>query len=305
MAFEVERKIHFYRVEGERDDEGNLLPYDPVPVLDRINSLPEDTERRLDRGDGNSSMCWVHRATPSQRFERLRLATVRRSALPSVESRGRISFLDLAEDAGLADMTHVVFFDNNIAGADFNFYGPRLNRLAEYMAIKAEGVGPLVSFSTLLNPDVAEKLNNFEEVRLVDYRIRSADAEVLREKHESLFRAIAGIRNLGEAGEVGLVLKPEKHKRENIGQDPLDMVKGMANDDEIRNSSTRFVVKGVDGDGLISEVDILNDQLLARKKVLRMSGQYRTIIPESAFAAIEEAYDEMGPDIGRAAAIHP
>ncbi len=173
------------------------------------------------------------------------------------------------------------------------------------MAIKAEGVGPLVSFSTLLNPDVAEKLNNLEEVRLVDYRIRSADAEVLREKHESIFRAIGAIRDLGDAGEVGLILKPEKHKRESIGQDPLDMVKGMANDDEIRNSSTRFVVKGVDGDGLISEVDILNDQLLARKKVLRMSGQYRTIIPESAFAAIEEAYDEMGQDIGRAAAIHP
>ena len=99
MAFEVERKIHFYRVEGKRDDDGHLLPYDPVPVLDRIVSLPEETERRLDRGDGNSSFCWIHsRAAP----QKLRLATVRRTALPSLETRGRISFLELAEDAGLA-----------------------------------------------------------------------------------------------------------------------------------------------------------------------------------------------------------
>lgn len=300
MAFEVDRKIHFYRVEGKRDDEGNLLPYDPVPVLDYIDGLSQAADRRLDLGDGNSSFCWVHSRTAPQR---LRLATVRRSALPSVETRGQVSFLDLDEDAGLADMTHVVFFDNNIAGADFNSYGPRLNRLAEYMTIKANGVGPLVAFSTLLNPDVAQKLNNFEEIRLVDYRIRAADVEVLAQKNESLFRALRATRELGEAGEVGLVLKPEKHKRENIGHDPLNMVKQIANNDESRNASTRFKVKGVDENGLISEVDILNDQLLATKKVMRMSGQYRTIIPSSAFDAIEEAYDDMEPDIKRAAGI--
>lgn len=301
MAFEVERKIHFYRVEGQRDEDGNLLPYDPVPILNHINTLPEDTERRLDRGDGNSSFCWVHRQTAPQR---LRLATVRRSALPSVETRGRISFLPLDSDAGLADMTHVVFFDENIAGADFNFYGPRLNRLEEYFAVKANGTGPPVSFDTLLNPDVAEKLNGLREIRLLDFRIRRADAEILEQKNQSVFRAIRAIRELGQAGEIGFILKPEKNKRENIGQDPLDMARELANDDECRNSSTRFVVKGVDEEGLVTEVDILKDQLLAKKKVLRQSGQYRTIIPESAFAAIEEAYREMLPDIRRAAAIH-
>ena len=300
MAFEVERKIHFYRVEGERDERRNLLLYDPVPVLDCIDGLAEDTERRLDREDGNSSMCWVHRRTAPQR---LRLATVRRTALPSVEARGQVTFLSLPEDAGLADMTHVVFFDNNIVGADFNSYGPRLNRLAEYMALKANGVGPFVSFTVLLDPDVAEKLNNMEQVRLFEYRIRAADVEMLAQKDESVFGALRATKNLGHAGEVGVILKPEKHKRESIGQGPLDMAKRMARDDEIRNASTRFKVKGVDGDGLISEVDILNDQLLARKKVLRMSGQSRTIDPRSAFAAIEGAYEEMRPEIERAAGI--
>jgi len=252
------------------------------------------------RADGNASYCWVHRRTQPQR---LRIATVRRFGLPSVERGGTLSPLTLETDAGLADMTHVVFFSGNIAGADLNFYGPRLNRLEEYFAVKAKDVCPPLSFETLLNPDVARQLNSFRELRLLDLRVRRSDTEVLERKHRSLFETFRAMKQLGTAQELGLILKPEKHKRDDIGDDTLALAKDIANDDVSRNCATRFVVKGVDSEGNVTEVDILKDQLLARKRVLRLDNQYRTIIPDTAFDAIEQAYDDLQDEIERAAGI--
>lgn len=301
MPQEVDRKIHFYRIDAGQNASGHLLPFDPAPTINHIRSLPTNGDRRLVRADGNSTYCWIFRGTAPQR---LRVATVRRFGLPMIEAQGNVQSIALAADAGLADMTHVVLFPNNIAGADFNFYGPRLSRLEEYFAVKADGVTPPLTFDTLLNPNVAQRLNDLGELRLFNFRIRRSDVEVLEQRHQSIFRAFRALREVGTAEELEVILRPRKNGRNPIGEEPLLLARELANDDESRNSATKFVVKGVDTDGNVTEVDVIGDQLLAVKKVIKLGDQDRTIVPGSAFGAIEEAYDEMRYDIERAAAVH-
>ena len=59
---QVERKIHFYRVDAGQDDAGRPLPFDPRPVLERINGLtwPSGDRYMVDAED-NALCCWVDR----------------------------------------------------------------------------------------------------------------------------------------------------------------------------------------------------------------------------------------------------
>ena len=63
---------------------------------------------------------------------------IRRTGLPQLEQAGTVSDLKIADNAGLVEAVHVVFFPDNIVGADFNFYGPRLSRLGYYLRVNPQ-----------------------------------------------------------------------------------------------------------------------------------------------------------------------
>ena len=125
----ISRKIHFYRaLLAGLDEDGSPTPFDPATALHHIDQLDFSPEGRyLDIGD-TTLCCWVRRADPPQKF---RFGHIRRTGLPLVEIRGgRLDDLEIPDDSGLVEVIHVVVFENGIIGADFNFYGPRVGRLA-------------------------------------------------------------------------------------------------------------------------------------------------------------------------------
>jgi hypothetical protein len=95
----------------------------------------------------------------SGEFPRMMFGRVRRSGLPRVEKGGRIDPLGIPSDAGLVEITHVVFFPNNIVGADFNFYGPRVPRLGLYLHTLCPGQCPPLTLLPLLKGDIRGELN--------------------------------------------------------------------------------------------------------------------------------------------------
>ena len=73
---------------------------------------------------------------------------------------------------------------------------------------------------------------------------------------------------------------------------------------ELREHASRFQVRGKhDETGKVELIDLLRDQLIARKQILRLGERSRAIDASSAFEAIRAAHDELGDDLRRAATI--
>jgi hypothetical protein len=117
----IERRIHFFRADIGIDDGGHPLQYDAVPALMAIAKRPfadGKAGRYLVDEDGNAVCAWPA-AGKSPRS--LRFCQIRRTGLPQLEQAGQVSDLNIAAEAGLLEPIHVIFFDDNIVGADFNF----------------------------------------------------------------------------------------------------------------------------------------------------------------------------------------
>ena len=304
----LERKIHFYRSRVGVDGGGRPLPFDPTPALTVIGTMPfadGASSRYLLGDDGNAICAWPENGGLRTA---LRFCQIRRTGLPQLEQGGTVSDLNIAANAGLLEAVHVVFFANNIVGADFNFHGPRLSRLGYYLRLKSGNAVPLAAFEPLLRQDVAEQLDHLTELRLLDLKIRSSYRATVRQADNSLadaFDATDKVLN-GDMEELEIVLKPASDRRHGALQRLLGPLKALARGSDLRENTSRFQVRGkCDGTGSVETIDLLHDQLIARKQMMRLGERSRAINAESAFAAIEAAHAELVDDLRQAASISP
>jgi hypothetical protein len=302
----LERKIHFYRADIGVDDGGRPLTFDPAPALNVINLLPfadSPVGRYLVDDVGNAVCVWpgVQDASRSLRF-----CQIRRTGLPQLERAGQVSDLNIAADAGLLEPVHVMFFADNIVGADFNFYGPRLSRLGYYLRIKSGNVVPLALFHPLLRLDVAEQLEHLTEIRLFDLKVKGSYVETVRQADASLGDAFAANARVldGDVDELELVLRPSKEARQGALQRLMLPLRRLVHAPELREYASRFQVRGKhDETGRVEVIDLLRDQLIVHKQILRLGERSRAVDATSAFEAIRAAHDERGDDLRRAAAV--
>jgi len=140
-ATTVERKVYFYRAYLGLDDDSCSRLLDLTASLTHIDGLPFSNEGRYLDEDEVTLCCWVDSVHSNPLF---RFAQIRRGGLPMLERGGKLSDLKIPTDAGLAEAIHVVAFPDNIFGADFNFFGPRMTRLSSYLREKAEYTGQSV-----------------------------------------------------------------------------------------------------------------------------------------------------------------
>ncbi|WP_210160587.1 hypothetical protein [Methylocella silvestris] len=282
------------------------MTFDPASALAKINALPfvdGNGGRYLVDDDGNA-ICAFSGGTgalPSMRF-----CQIRRTGLPQLEQAGSVSDLNIADNAGLLEPVHIVFFADNIVGADFNFYGPRLSRLGHYLRIKSENIVPLATFYPLLRNDVAEQLNHFTELRLFDLKVKATYVQAMREADASLGAAFAANARVldGDCDEIQLILKPSKETRRSALQGFRRFAGALVHGAHFRENTERFQIKGKNVDtNKVDVIDLLRDQLIAHKQVLRLGKKSRAVDAESAFSAILEAHDELGAELRQAAGI--
>lgn len=298
----VERKIIFYRADVGDDDNGHPIPFDPTPVLRHIETLAFDTNGRYIRAaDGNFTLCLVdENRTP----HRLRLATSRRSGLPQIEDAGNLRRLGIPAHTGLAESIHVVFFRDNIVGADFNFYGPRVSRLSTYFAVRADSVCPPITFQPLLRQDILTQINRLRDVRLLQLRIRPAYANIVTQANRDLGSAFEAAARVGEAEEVEITLRPRPHSRARLDQRVLTAIRALARRDDLRGNVSGFHVKGFDPETeRVELVDVLSDKLISTKRMVLEGARTRAIQADSAYAAIREAHQELHDELVQAAGV--
>ena len=262
----ISRKIYFYRALTDLDEDGSPTPFDPTDALRHVNQLGFSAAGRyLDIGD-TTLCCWVHRTDPPQQF---RLGHIRRTGLPLVEDRGQLADLQIPDDSGLVEVTHIVVFEDNIIGADFNFYGPRVGRLGQYLHAKCRGLCGRVVFQPLLRRDVESALRRLGGIRLFHLKIRSSYAPNMARVNEDLAAAFESARRAGDAEEVDLTLTPKRYSRGGrlsglLHRATLGLA-SLAGDPDLQEAASIFKVRGPRVDtGELSEVDILRDQRRSR-----------------------------------------
>jgi hypothetical protein len=295
----VERKIYFYRIDVGIADDGAPVPFRAEAALQQIDSLDFTTEGRYLELRGGDALCsWVDR---TQQPQRLRLATIRRTGLPHLEEAGELSPLEISERTGLYEPIHIVFFPGNIVATEFNFYGPRPSRLGAYLIAKA-GAPATMTVDPLLRGDIADQLNRLQDIRVFDLKVRASYAETLAQLNEDIGRAFDAVARAGAAQEVQVILRPQPYSRNSLSQRLLGFVRRLASDATVRENASRFHIRGFDeGTGRVEEIDVLRDQLIAKRRMVRLSDRTRAIDSTSAYGAIEEAYEELRPDLEAAA----
>jgi hypothetical protein len=285
----LERKIHFYRADVGVDGGGKPLPFEPGPAVAAIGKLPfkdGPDSRYLFGDDGNAVSAWPF---ANKTLPMLRFCQIRRTGLPQLEQAGTVSDLNIAADAGLLEPVHVVFFPDNIVGADFNFYGPRISRLGYYLSIKSNNLIRPALFYPLLRYDVAEQLDHLTEIRLFDLRVKASYINTIRKADESLGAAFAANAEVlgGDVEELELVLRPTKNTRHSARERLFGFLKTLVRGHELRENVERLRVSGKhDETGKVELIDLLRDQLIVRKHVLRLGERSRAVDASSAFEAI-------------------
>lgn len=296
----AERKIYFYRLNAGHLPSGKLRVTNVTSWFHAIHALPfTDAGRYFEIEPGLLTCCWPDRDRYPQR---LRVGTIRRSGLPQMERGGQLSALPISPTSGLAEQVHVTFFGNNIVGSEFNFYGPRLSRLADYLAERLGVRNPRVSFDPLIRQDVMQQLQRLGDIRLLRMRIKASFTETIRQLDQDLGSAFEAAQRAGDAEEVEITLRMKAHSRDSLSQRAMGFVRKLAQRSDARTEMSDFTVRGLNTEtGQVEVVDALNDHLIAKKQIIRESRRSRALNSAAAYAAIEEAYEELRDELEAAA----
>jgi len=297
----VKRSIYFYRADAGIHTSGKPIPVNLRVSLAAIDALPcAEGGRYLEQDDGNTLCAWID--SPDE--QRFRLATIRRADLPRVEQGGNLTDLQLSADQGLYEPIHVHVFENNIFGVEFNFYGPRPSKLSWYLRQVTGNDDIRFTLDPLLRQDVLAQLNRLEDLRVLDLAIRPSYATAVRQANRDLGAAFEAAARVGQSQLVRLVLSPEPHGRGFLRRTVRTAARRLAGRSDIRENAETFKVKGLDEETrTIEAVDVLRDQLVVSRSIVRLDVRSRAVNDAAAYAAINDAYMSLEHELQEAAAV--
>lgn len=308
VGTEVRRKINFFRADPSIDEAtGQIKAFEPAPIINRLRSLSE-IEKQLERTDGNLTFC---RIFDGSRYPRLRLGTVRMAEIPEgFDRRDSSDFtFDMAEEQGISENSHMVFFPNNILGLEYNYRGPGIGRLEEYLRKKAPISETRVSFNPLLNKDFEEQLERLEDVREVRVRVSNrqvegANSQEINPEEDDPYKVLENMKDFGEAGEYEIAWKSRSRSRESIDRRFFSVARSYLRRYDTEDNSAMLVIRGHDEEGHLQRINVLNERIVFEETAFKLRPGDRAVISDSAFQAIERAYRDNREVIERAAALY-
>jgi hypothetical protein len=294
----VDRKIHFYRIIP--GTVGVPLSFDDlVHASEEVNGLDWTPDGRyMAVADGNAVSMWCDLSHPQIR---LRMGTRRTTGLPDIEASGNLTPLAIRDNEGLSEITHMIIFPDNTVGTEFNFFGPRVQRLKHYLESKT-GVGAM-KLQMLLQGDVETRLRHFRNISLIHLRYKRTDAQTLADMADgglaATFRGISGNVPL-----VEIILRNERYSDVPLAESFFESVRNLVRRPESRQSLDIFQIKGFNEETHKPEVfDLLADALITTRQVVKQGEKRRNISSESMYEAINGSYVELRDTICSATAL--
>ena len=296
----LEREIHFYRIEVGGEESGQPKKFDPLPVLEHIANLKWTKNARYwDDGHGKFLACWVDdfENKPYNKPYKIRFGSIRRSDFPQVERLGKIKPLNISPASGLVEQTHIVFFEDNIAGCDYNYYGPRITSLPYYLGAKALDVVPHgLNFCQLLRQSVYIELAQIKHLKLFSLKIQRAYADAIQGIDISLAEAFRAAIAAGDAEEVEVILRAPRGKGKWLSDGLLKTSRRILSRDSLQ--AKKFNIKGYNADlSEAMDLNLLSDKFIVRKKILKVDERSRALQQEDAYKVIIETFNESRADL--------
>lgn len=300
----AKRGIHFFRIDGGAEDGGAPRVIDLRPALQKLGGLPFDDAAAGGRYvvSNDADQCaWVDEVGE---ICKIRFANVRRNALPQAEAEGELTDLALADNAGICEVSHLSVFPDGIVGIEFNFYGPRPSRLAPYLRRSVGDDCPEFKLEALLRQDVAALLQRKKAVRKLNLNVRRPYIEIIEQADVSLGAALRAAETASHADCVGVYLEPEPYQRRNLDDGILRLLRRLARRSDLRENARVLKATVIDQQtDQAEEIDLLRDELISQKKILRQHDRTRVLLGSDAYAKIEEAYTERRSDLTTAASV--
>jgi hypothetical protein len=139
-------------------------------------------------------------------------------------------------------------------------------------------------------------------------KIHASYATTVRRLNSSLGGAFAAARRAasgGEEVEVEIVIRPKAYSRgSTLEGGLLTSARALAARTDLPENATRFVVGGLDRvSQKVETIDLLRDQLISKKQIVKQGPRTRALLASSAYAAIGEAHSELRNELTSAAAL--
>lgn len=288
------RKVYFFRIEHFSDLK------DALPgALQRIENLPfNDDGRYLVETRWGARLC-VFPDTLEYPL-RLRFGRTRRDQLPDVEKSGKLEALELAEDAGLIDLGHLMIFDDGHIAAEWNPEGPKLQRLTAYLVAKG-GMRENVKIRNLFQRDIVEVVSRLDSVRILDIDLPPTAAELAREADADLASAISATERMGATKKIGLTLTADQGSMK-LRELALRLARLIQGRPQERSQFYTLKATGHDSVAGVSRyVDILESKLVTGEMFPKKDSRSRSLDSDEAYRLIHRSYLEMKPRLAEAA----
>lgn len=291
----LSRSIYFYEIQDRYTD----MPVQPAQLQRlvgdiRLVSQSQNAYMNLDNGD--VARIWVE---PVARFPfRLKFGVTRRTGLPPTERAGILNDLRLQPDEGLSELVHCVVFSNSVLGFEFNSYGPRPSRMANYLSDKTEHQ---VKFVSLIRQNAAETLARYDSLSNVHIKVRSNVIDEVRQANETVGALLANIAEYNGIGNIELRIGTRPRSDDILDGRILRGIRAMFARFNLWEDVKKFSLKGTELEtGRDVELDLLSEHIISKQQVVRVGDRSRAVQSESAYLAIERASNELGDEINRA-----
>ena len=301
MASSVERRIYFYNVKVAKDGKSiNNLEYifKYIRKLD-YSLLPEGKILPIDGSTDHICMLLDSTRYPIKGM----LGLIRKDALPLIfkETTGDTSGIEIdPENEGLYEPIHFIIWkigNNNIIGVEYNFYGPRPQRISWYLQRVAQEYVDKVIMQPIMRRDISSKLEKYDEIKILKMRFNPNKSEIFRELDESLPDAINAIGKATNSKDVYITLKPDFRKRKGVLKIAVSKFKKILGRGDITDIFSLLQIKAKNVEtGEFEWLDLLNELIMSKKTVTRLS-IYRCVDSSDMFEKIMEAYYDHKEEI--------
>lgn len=297
---EVERSIYFYKAEMV-DDADEWKRADVLRALDALTG--NDQVLAL----GNDTYAWakVDHVPRGREGGRLRFFRDRRSNLPGWAYEGNIAELDIPDEAGLVEPTHIVLGGDGLIAAEYNHFAPRIT--SHFANLLRRKLGMSLTIGTYVQGSILEQLDRLDYIQLLEVSlVPTPDLEDELRNAGPIGDAAAALSRAEDGTRLNLRLSGEKDSA-GWTEQTRQFAKRVLQLPGAQDGHTAKVLRVTGYDpvaGGVEVVDLLKQKLVRRVDIEKTRERSKALNVSSAYQHIDEAIRQVrASDLQHAAVI--
>lgn len=293
----VKRNVFFYEIRPTRQMDADWR-LDVPDLMSALDSLPN--HEKILRTPGSPEAAYEFVRVMEGDPPAIIYVQCRDHGLPMLAEDVDLYKLEIAAQRHLAEVTHAVFFDGNIAGAEYNHHGPRLSALARYLRFKVPECLPdnrRVRIVPLKDEDTLSVFRQATSVQTLSLRMGPTLASVRNPNRQGMNEILGTMADGYGARKVGIELQNGEGLQ-------VDAAIGLV-DWALEGGSNLLTAKAVitDDGGVTRELNLLQSRVGEEREMELLSALARSIDHESAREQIAQAYTSLEDKVVKASTI--